>query len=325
MSVFLIRRLIQSAIVLAAMSFLVFVGVFAIGNPADLLVSPEATQLERQQVIEHFGLDQPWWVQYARFIRGALVGDLGSSFRHATPAVQLILERLPATLELAIAAMVMALVLGIPLGLIAGIRSRSLVGRLVMGFSILGFSVPTFWIGLIMIMVFSAYLGLLPSFGRGPTTAVLGIPISLLSLEGLRHVLMPAVNLALFKISLVIRLTRSGVDEVLLSDFVKFARARGLSNGRILGVHILKNILIPVVTILGIQFGSLVAFSVVTETIFSWPGVGKLLIESITHLDRPVVVAYLLMSVFLFTTVNLLVDIAYSLLDPRVRLEGLGE
>jgi len=325
MSVFLIRRLIQSAIVLAAMSFLVFVGVFAIGNPADLLVSPEATQLERQQVIEHFGLDQPWWVQYARFIRGALVGDLGSSFRHATPAVQLILERLPATLELAIAAMVMALVLGIPLGLIAGIRSRSLVGRLIMGFSILGFSVPTFWIGLIMIMVFSAYLGLLPSFGRGPTTAVLGIPISLLSLEGLRHVLMPAVNLALFKISLVIRLTRSGVDEVLLSDFVKFARARGLSNGRILGVHILKNILIPVVTILGIQFGSLVAFSVVTETIFSWPGVGKLLIESITHLDRPVVVAYLLMSVFLFTTVNLLVDIAYSLLDPRVRLEGLGE
>jgi len=325
MTVFLIRRLIQATIVLAAMSFLVFVGVFAIGNPADILVSPEATQIERQAVIERFGLDQPWWVQYARFLWRAAHGDMGDSFRHATPAVSLILERFPATLELAILAMVMAVVLGIPLGLLAGIRSQSLIGRLIMGFSILGFSVPTFWVGLIMIMVFSAYLGLLPSFGRGPTVTVLGIPISLLSLDGLRHALMPAVNLALFKISLVIRLTRSGVDEVLLSDFVKFARARGLSNGRIVGVHILKNILIPVVTILGIQFGSLLAFSVVTETIFSWPGIGKLLIESITHLDRPVVVAYLMMSVLLFTLVNLLVDIAYSLLDPRIRLEGLGE
>jgi peptide/nickel transport system permease protein len=326
MLVFIIRRSLQSVVVLFAMSLLVFVGVYAVGNPVDILINPQADQIERERAIAALGLDKPLPEQYGSFVAGALRGDLGRSFVHSTPALSLILERMPATLELAFAAMLIAIVLGIPLGLWAGLRPRSVAGRTIMAGSILGFSLPTFWVGLMLIMVFSVMLGWLPSNGRGPTTQVFGlVPVSFLSIEGLRHLILPATNLALFKLALLIRLTRAGAREALLQDYVKFARAKGLSNRRVIGVHVLRNILIPIVTVIGLEFGSVIAFAIVTESVFAWPGMGKLLIDSINVLDRPVIVAYLLVIVFLFIVINLVVDVLYSALDPRVRLsEGRG-
>jgi len=320
MLVFIIRRSLQSLVVLVAMSLLVFVGVFAIGNPVDILINPQAEQLERERAIAELGLDRPLHEQYATFIRGALAGDLGRSFVHATPALSLILERMPATLELAIVAMLIAVLLGIPLGLWAGLKPDSAGGRAIMAGSILGFSLPTFWVGLMLIMVFSVMLGWLPSNGRGPTVEILGVPVSFLSLDGWRHLILPATNLALFKLALLIRLTRAGTREALLQDYVKFARAKGLSNARVILVHVLRNILIPIVTVIGLEFGSVIAFAIVTESVFAWPGMGKLLIDSINTLDRPVIVAYLLVIVAIFILINLAVDILYSVLDPRVRL-----
>ncbi|HLB16772.1 MAG TPA: ABC transporter permease [Burkholderiales bacterium] len=320
MLVYVIRRLLQSVVVLLAMSLLVFVGVYAIGNPVDILINPQADQEDIERAIKGLGLDKPLWEQYLVFLRQALAGDLGKSFAFNVPAIQLIVERMPATLELATAAMLIAIVLGLPLGLWAGLAPRSVAGRTIMTGSILGFSLPTFWVGLMLIMVFSVHLGWLPSNGRGPTTELLGVPVSFLSWEGLKHLAMPATNLALFNLALVIRLTRAGTREALLQDYVKFARAKGLSNARVVGVHVLKNIAIPIVTVIGLQFGSLIAFAIVTETIFAWPGMGKLIIDSINVLDRPVIVAYLLIIVTLFIVINLLVDLLYSVLDPRVRL-----
>ena len=320
MLVYVIRRSLQSFVVLVAMSLLVFVGVFAIGNPVDILINPQAEQLERERAIAELGLDRPLHEQYATFIRGALTGDLGRSFVHATPALSLILERMPATLELASVAMLIAVLLGIPLGLWAGLKPDSAGGRAIMAGSILGFSLPTFWVGLMLIMVFSVILGWLPSNGRGPTVEILGVPVSFLSLEGWRHLILPATNLALFKLALLIRLTRAGTREALLQDYVKFARAKGLSNARVILVHVLRNILIPIVTVIGLEFGSVIAFAIVTESVFAWPGMGKLLIDSINTLDRPVIVAYLLVIVAIFILINLVVDILYSVLDPRVRL-----
>jgi peptide/nickel transport system permease protein len=202
----------------------------------------------------------------------------------------------------------------------AGLRPNSVTGRSIMAGSILGFSLPTFWVGLMLIMVFSVMLGWLPSNGRGPTKLLLGIPVSFLSVEGWRHLILPATNLALFKLALLIRLTRAGTREALLQDYVKFARAKGLSNARVIGVHVLRNILIPIVTVIGLEFGSVIAFAIVTESVFAWPGMGKLLIDSINLLDRPIIVAYLLVIVVMFIVINLLVDVLYSALDPRVRL-----
>ena len=320
MLVFIVRRLLQSLVVLLVMSLLVFVGVYAIGNPIDMLISPDADQLDRARTIAAFGLDKPLWQQYLMFVKNALSGDMGRSFAFSAPALTLIFERMPATLELAVFAIVLSIVLGIPLGLWAGLRPNSIAGKTIMGVSILGFSLPTFWVGLILIMVFAVQLGWLPSSGRGPTELLFGIPVSFLSLDGLRHLLMPAFNLALFNIALVIRLTRAGAQEALLQDYVKFARAKGLSNQRIIGVHVLKNIMIPIVTVIALQFGSIIAFAIVTESVFAWPGMGKLIIDSIRVLDRPVIVAYLMLIVVIFIFINLIVDVAYSLLDPRVRL-----
>ena len=320
MLVYIIRRSLQAVLVLFVMSLIVFVGVYAIGNPIDILINPQADQIEREHAIAALGLDKPMWVQYGSFLLGALHGDLGRSFVHSTPALKLILERMPATLELALAAMLIAIVLGIPLGLWAGLKPNSLAGRSIMAGSILGFSLPTFWVGLMLIMVFSVMLGWLPSNGRGPTTEFLGVQVSFLSVEGWRHLIMPAVNLALFKLALLIRLTRAGTREALTQDYVRYARAKGLTNARVIGVHVLRNILIPIVTVIGLEFGSVIAFAIVTETVFAWPGMGKLLIDSINLLDRPVIVAYLLAIVTLFILINLVVDVLYSALDPRVRL-----
>ncbi len=320
MAAFIIRRLLQSALVLGCMSLLVFVGVYAIGNPVDILISPQADQADMARAIAALGLDQPLWQQYLIFLKQALAGDLGRSFAYSIPAIQLILERMPATLELALTATGIAVILGIPLGLWAGLAPDSWPGKLIMTGSILGFSLPTFWVGLMLIMLFAVELGWLPSGGRGPTTELFGIPVSFLSWEGIRHLILPAVNLALFKLALIIRLARAGTREALLQDYVKFARAKGLTEARVVGVHVAKNIMIPIVTVIGLEFGSVIAFAVVTESVFAWPGMGKLLIDSINVLDRPVIVAYLLVIVSLFIVINLAVDILYSLLDPRVRI-----
>ncbi|MDO9503675.1 ABC transporter permease [Falsiroseomonas sp.] len=322
MSVYLLRRLIQAGGVVLAMSIIVFIGVFAIGDPVEILISPDADQMERERAVAALGLDKPLWHQYLIFLGKAAQGDLGRSFVFNEPALELILQRMPATLELAFAATFGAILIGLPLGLYAGLRPNSVGSKAIMAGSILGFSLPTFWVGLMLIMVFAVQLGWLPSTGRGDTVEVLGTRWSFLTWNGLQHLAMPALNLALFKISLVIRLTRAGVRETMLMDYVKFARAKGLSPFRVTFVHVFKNILIPVVTVTGLEFGSTIAFSVVTESIFAWPGMGKLIIDSINVLDRPVIVAYLMIVVLMFITINLIVDLMYSVLDPRVRLES---
>ena len=322
MLAFTLRRFGQSLLVLVLMSLLVFLGVYAIGNPIDLLVNPQADDFERARATAALGLDQPLAKQYLTFLTHAASGDLGRSFVYNIPAIDLILQRLPATMELALVATFLAVALGIPLGLVAGLKPHSFIGRGIMAGSILGFSLPTFWVGLVLIMVFSVQLGWLPPNGRGETTLLFGVPVSFLTRDGLAHLAMPAVNLALFKLSLMIRLTRAGTREAMLQDYVKFARAKGLSSRRVIGVHVLKNILVPIVTVIGLELGSVIAFAIVTESIFAWPGTGKLLIDSINQLDRPVVVAYLMVIVAIFVAINFVVDVLYSLLDPRVRLGG---
>ncbi|NIM29454.1 MAG: ABC transporter permease subunit [Gammaproteobacteria bacterium] len=323
MSVFITRRILQSLVVVFVMSLLVFFGVNIVGDPVDMLINPEADQEDIEAAIRALGLDRPIHEQYWYFLVNALKGDLGKSFIFAEPALKLILQRMPATLELAFAAMFLAVVIGIPLGVFAGLRPHSKVSKTIMAGSILGFSLPTFWVGLMFIMIFAVMLGWLPSTGRGETTSLLGIQVSFLTLDGLSHLLLPALNLALFKMSLVIRLARAGTREVALQDYIKFARAKGLSPSRVVLVHVMKNILIPVVTVLGLELGGVIAFAVVTETVFAWPGMGKLLIDSIQLLDRPVVVAYLMITVLMFIVINLVVDILYSILDPRVRLKDV--
>lgn len=320
MLAFVLRRLAQALFVIAAMLVIVFFGVNVVGDPIYMLISPEMDQQQIAETARALGLDRPIWEQFLVFLKNAAQGDLGRSFVHGESAIKLILSRMPATLELAFVALVLAIVIGLPLGLYAGLKPESRLSRFIMAVSILGFSLPTFWVGLMLILTFAVSLGWLPATGRGPTVSILGFETSLLSLQGWQHVALPAFNLALLKISLVIRLARAGAREAALMDYVKFARAKGLSQGRIIGVHILKNIMIPIVTVLGLEFGSLVAFSVVTETIFAWPGMGRLLLEAITRLDRPVIVAYVMVVVVLFVTINLLVDLVYSALDPRVRL-----
>ncbi len=323
MTVFIIRRLMQSGIVVLVMSVLVFFGVNVIGDPVDMLINPEADQEDSEATIRALGLDRPIHEQYWYFLVNALKGDLGKSFIFGEPALKLILQRMPATLELAVAALILSVVIGIPLGVYAGLKPDSWASKSIMAGSILGFSLPTFWVGLMMIMLFAVMLGWLPSTGRGDTVLLLGVPVSFLSWDGLSHLLMPALNLALLKMSLAIRLARAGVREAIHQDYIKFARAKGLRPARIIRVHLLKNILIPVTTVMGLEFGNLIAFSLVTETVFAWPGMGKLIIDSINNLDRPVVVAYLMITVLLFVLINLVVDILYSVLDPRVRLQDI--
>jgi len=322
MTTWILRRLIQAIFVVLAMTVIVFVGINVIGDPVEILISPQADQAERARAVIALGLDRPLWEQYARFLWGALHGDLGRSFVFNEPALRLIAGRMPATMELAVTAVLLSIVVGIPLGLYAGLKPNSLAGRLIMTGSIFGFSLPTFWVGLMLIMVFAVQLGWLPSTGRGQTELLFGVPWSFLTRDGLAHMLMPAFNLALGNIALVLRLTRAGVRENMHMDYVKFARAKGLSPVRVVFVHVMKNILIPIVTVVGLEFGSIIAFAVVTESVFAWPGMGKLIIDSINVLDRPVIVAYLMMIVFLFITINLLVDLLYTVLDPRVRLES---
>ncbi|AMD45117.1 ABC transporter permease [Bordetella holmesii] len=318
----IIRRLLQTVVVMLVMSAVVFAGIYMVGDPVSMLASPEATEAQRGAIRAALGLDQPLWRQYLIFIGQAVQGNFGNSFLTGEPAMRLILQRMPATMELAVVAMTLSVVIGVPLGILAGLRPRSLGARAIMTGSVLGFSLPNFWVGLMLIMVFAVSLGWLPASGRGATVSVAGIPLSVLTLNGWMAIILPASTIALAKCALIVRVTRAATRESLPQDYIKFARAKGLSEKRVLGVHLLKNILIPIVTIAGLELGQVVAFAVVTETVFSWPGMGKLLIDSIITLDRPVVVAYLMLIVFFLVMLNLVVDIIYTVLDPRVRLEA---
>ena len=320
MLIFLTNRILQTFIVLLAMSLLVFASVYAIGNPIDVLINPEASEAEKIKTIKGLGLDKSLIEQYYIFLKNAFKGELGYSFVHNRPAISLILERLPATLELTIFALLIAIIIGIPLGVIAGLNPNNFISKLILSISIFFFSLPTFWVGLIMIMIFSVSLNIFPSTGRGDVVDLLGYKLSFLTLDGLKHLILPSVNLALYPLALVIRMTFAGIQETLPLDFIKFAKSKGLSNFRIITFHLLKYILVPIITVIGLQFSVLMAFAVITESIFAWPGMGRLIIESITLLDRPVIVAYLLVIVFIFMLVNLIVDILYSLLDPRIRI-----
>lgn len=320
MVVFIFRRLLQSLVVLLAVSVVVFFAVYTVGDPIELLVSPEVSEDQRNALIARLGLDQPLWQQYLNFLWRALHGDLGNSFVHGMSAVKLILQRFPATLELVVVAIILTCILGIPLGLIAGLHRNNLLGKSIMNSSVLGFSLPNFWQGMVFILLFAVWLGWLPASGRGPTVNVLGVPLSIFSVDGWRHLTLPAVNLAIANIALILRMTASGVSEAQSQDYVRFARAKGVKPGRIVRRHILRNIMIPIVTVIGMEFGSLIAYSTITETVFSWPGMGKLLIDSVYQLDRPVIVAYVMLVTLLFVIINLVVDILYAILDPRVQL-----
>ena len=324
MTAFILRRSLQSIIVLIIMSVIVFAGVNLVGDPVDMLVNPEADQQEIERVIRDLGLDRPVTEQYWYFLVNAFQGDLGRSFVFGEPALKLIIQRMPATMELALFSLMIAIVFGIPLGVYAGLKPNSKTSRIIMAGSILGFSMPTFWVGIILIMFFSVNLGWLPSTGRGEVATYFGITSSIFTLDGLSHLFLPAFNLALFKLSSVIRLARAGTREVILQDYIKFARAKGLSETHVIRVHLMKNIMIPIVTVIGLEFGSLIAFSTVTETVFAWPGMGKLIIDAIYNLDRPIIVAYLMIIVLIFVCLNLIVDILYSFLDPRVRIKGVS-
>lgn len=320
---FVFTRTWQAILILLFMSILVFVSVYAIGNPIDILINPQADQAVRAETIAKYGLDKPLYEQYFTFMKNMLQGDFGTSFIYNVPSMRLIFDYLPATIELALVAMLMIIVIGIPAGLYVGYRPETPLSKTIMGGSVLAFSVPGFYMGMLLIMLFSMELGWFESGGRGETVRFLGVDWSIFTLDGWKHLILPATNLALFRLALVVRLTRTGVREAILSEYVKFARAKGVPPVRILFRHILRNIMIPLTTVLGMEFCSMVAFSVVTENIFSWPGAGKLVIDSIRTLDQPVVVSYLLLVAMMFVMVNFIVDILYSVLDPRIRLGSL--
>lgn len=298
------RRTFGGAVALVVVSAVVFVLLRVAGDPLELLLSPDASQADVEAMRRTLGLDQPWPAQYGAFLAAALRGDLGTSFYHGVPAMTLVLERLPATLELIVAAMVLSLVVAVPAGVAAARWPGSAVDRLARGASLLGISAPPFWIGIMLILVFAVELRWLPSSGRG----------------SLGHLVLPAGSLALYRVALFTRLVRAGMLEALAQDYVRTGRAKGVPEGRLLFAHALKNTLIPVVTVAGLQMGSLLAGAIVTERIFAWPGMGRLILDSITKLDYPVVVAWALVVAAMFVVVNLLVDCLYTVLDPRVRL-----
>ncbi|WP_281968963.1 ABC transporter permease [Roseovarius nanhaiticus] len=321
MTTYLIKRLIEALVALALVSLLVFVGIYAIGDPVNLLLSSDAGPAAEAALRAQLGLDRSLPEQYLAFLGNALRGDLGVSFYFREPAIEVIFERLPATLELAAVAMMFAILIGIPLGLIAGMNPGTMLDRGIVTGSIMGFSLPTFLVGLLLIMVFAVWLGWLPSGGRGDVGSFLGVRSSLFTADGWSHVLMPALNLSIFPMAFLIRLTRSGMREAMSLDFVRFARAQGFSRGRVVRLHVLKYISIPIVTMIGLQFGILIAFAVVTESIFAWPGMGRLIINAINQLDRPLIVAYMLVTSVLFIAINLIVDLVYGWLDPRAQLK----
>ncbi len=321
MIVFILSRLLQAVPVLLAVGFFAFAMFAFVGDPVLTMLGQNYTEVQRQALVHQLGLDQPFFVQYARYIWAALHGDFGISYRLARPVAGLIGERLPATLELAVTASVLALLVGLPMGVYTGIYRRALSSRLFLVFSLIGVSLPTFLIGILLILVFSTLLHWLPSFGRGEVVRLGWWSTGFLTVSGLKALVLPSITLALFQMTLIVRLVRAEMLEVLRTDYIKFARARGLSDRAIHFGHALRNTLVPVITIAGLQFGMVVAFSIITETVFQWPGMGLLLVQSIAVADVPVMSAYLLLIAVLFVTINLVVDLLYYAVDPRLRVE----
>ena len=318
MTGYIVRRLIQMALVLWIVSLVVFAMMGFTGDPVFMIVPIDATDAEIARAREILGLDRSLPEQYAIFLGNLLSGDFGQSYVFRQPALGLILERMPATIEMVLVAMALALVVAIPLGVYAGADPGGRASRAIMAGSLLGISLPGFWVGMVLIFVFAVQLGLFPSSGRGDTVELLGLRLSLLTLDGWHHVALPAVTLSLGTMAILLRITRAGMMEVTRQDYMRFARAKGASRAGVLYGHGLKNALIPVVTVFGLQIGDLIAFATITETIFSWPGMGKLLIDSIYRADRPVIVVYLMLVAAIFVVINFLVDLAYTLIDPRV-------
>jgi peptide/nickel transport system permease protein len=325
MLAYIVRRLLQSILVLIAVGFIAFSLFNFVGDPINNMVGVEATDAERDAARKRLGLDDPFPVQFARFAANAVQGNFGQSYRLSIPVETAIAERLPATLELVFVAAVMALAIGVPLGVYTGLHRDGAISRMLLTASLIGISLPTFLIGILLILVFSVWLGWLPSFGRGATVDLWGWETNLASWEGFKSIILPAVTLCLFQLTLLMRLVRAEMLEVLRADYIKFARARGLTNRAIHYGHALKNTLVPVITITGLQIGSLIAFAIITETVFQWPGMGLLFLQAIQFVDIPVMAAYLCLVAFIFVVINLVVDLLYYVIDPRLRLDRPGQ
>lgn len=324
MIAFVIRRLVQSVFVMLAVAFVAFALFNYVGDPINNIVGQDTSLADRERLREELGLNDPFPVQFARFVGNAVRGEFGMSYQHARPVSHVILERLPATLELSFVAAALALLIGVPMGIYTGLHRHSALSQVFLTVSLIGVSLPTFLIGILLILIFAVLLGWLPSFGRGSTIAFGWWTTGLLTKEGLRALILPAVTLCLFQMTLIMRLVRAEMLEVLRTDYIKFARARGLPDRIVNFGHALKNTLVPVITITGLQLGSVIAFAVVTETVFSWPGVGLMFIQAVTAVDIPVMAAYLVLVAFFFVLINLVVDLLYYIVDPRLRVERAG-
>lgn len=317
---YVIKRVMQMVLVLFVVSMVVFILTNYIGDPISILLPEDASEEEIQAAIERLGLDKPIYVQYWIFLKDITSGNFGKSYVFSRPALGLIIERIPATLEVVVTAVIIAILLAIPLGVYAGAFPKRRSSKVIMAGSILGISLPSFWVGMMMIYIFSVILGWMPASGRGEAIEVLGMRLSIFSVDGWRHIILPAFTLALGNIAMILRLTRAGMQENMRQDYVKFARAKGVSSKKVLFGHALKNALIPVITVFGVNIGTLIAFTTITETIYAWPGMGKLLIDSIYMADRPVIVAYLMLVAVIFVVINFAVDIIYTIIDPRIEL-----
>ena len=324
MLAFILRRLLQAVIVMLTVAFIAFMLFQFVGDPVTNLLGQDATQEQRTQLRKDLGLDDPFPVQFAHFVGNAAQGEFGLSLRQGRKVSALIVERFPATLELALATAVIALGVGMPLGVYAALRRGRFGSQVAMTLSLLGVSLPTFLIGILLILVFSVQLKWLPSFGRGDTIALGTWTTGLLTVDGWKHLVLPAVTLSVFQLALILRLVRAEMLEVLRTDYVKFARARGLTDRAVYFGHALKNTLVPVITITGLQLGSLIAFAIITETVFQWPGMGFLFIQAVQFADIPVMAAYLCLIALIFVIVNLVVDLLYFAVDPRLRMERAG-
>lgn len=321
MITFIVQRLAQSVIVMLAVAFVAFALFNFVGDPIAGVVGQDTSLEDRAKLREALGLNDPFMVQFARFVGRVVQGEFGLSYQHARPVDDLILERMPATLELSFVAALMALLVGVPMGVYTGLHRRGALSRLLMTVSLIGVSLPTFLIGILLILVFSVQLGWLPSFGRGPVVDLGWWQTGLLTAGGLKALIMPAVTLGLFQMTLIMRLVRAEMLEVLRTDYIKFARARGLTNRAVNFGHALKNTMVPVITITGLQLGSIIAFSIITETVFQWPGMGLLFIQAVLFADIPVMAAYLVLMAFFFVLINLVVDLLYYVVDPRLRID----
>lgn len=317
---YIIKRFVQMLVVLFIVSVLVFLLTNFIGDPVDMLVPENATLEQIESARARLGLDRPLPVQYGIFLNDVLHGNFGKSYSYGLPAMGLIVERIPATMEIVIIAALLTLFIAIPLGVYAGAFPKRKSSKIIMSGSILGISLPSFWLGMMMIYIFAVVLRVLPASGRGDTVTVLGIKTSLFAPGGWKYILLPAITLAMTNIATTLRLTRSGILENMKQDYIKFARAKGVPAKTVLFGHALKNALIPVITIFGMNLGSMIAFTTITETIFAWPGMGKLLIDAIGKADRPIIVAYLMATSCLFVVLNFIVDILYTFIDPRIEL-----